>query len=96
MEGQISSSEKSDRSRRLMRAAEVGAQRFLSDCIGKNRQTLIFGAGKGRAATAYRGITDNGIEISAPPAEPYLGKENVFADLLLTKEMVANNDEAGL
>ena len=64
MAGQVPETVKNERSRKMIDAAEAGAERFLEQNQGKSRNTLIFGPDKN--GRSMRGLTDNGIDVSLP------------------------------
>jgi threonylcarbamoyladenosine tRNA methylthiotransferase MtaB len=71
MPGQIPSSVKAVRSRALIAKGEKSANLFLNKNIGSRRRTLFYGAEEG---AAYRGITDNDIEVRVKSAEDLSNK----------------------
>jgi threonylcarbamoyladenosine tRNA methylthiotransferase MtaB len=86
MPGQTPAAVKAERSRDLIAAGEKSAGLFLEKNIGHSRQILFYSPSAGGAAGIYRGVTDNGIEISAKSKE---NLSNKFVHRKLTEEIYA-------
>jgi len=73
MAGQVPETVKNERSRKMIDAAEAGAERFYQKNKGKKHRVLVYGP------DSKRGLTDNGIDVFLPVAY----KPNSFAEIVL-------------
>ena len=87
MDGQVSDSVKKARTALMIEAGNAGAHKFFDSCLGKKRNTLIFGQDK---QGLIRGLTDNGVDIRFAGTASGTPEDNSIIDLAVTLENISD------